>query len=308
VVFAGLVTIRFNLPAIANLHADYARMMRPAIPAVGPSDTAPGPRVTLREALQLTNVSFTYEGAPAPALRDVSLTIRATETIGLVGPTGAGKTTLADIILGLYEPTAGRITVDGILLTGPTIAAWQRRVGYVPQSVFLANASITENIALGLAHQQIDFSAVNRAAYMAQAHGFILALPQQYDTLVGERGVKLSGGQRQRIGIARALYHQPDVLVFDEATNALDGLTEDAVMDAIRALAGERTIVLIAHRHRTFEACDRIVMLHEGEVLAEGSYARLLETSDSFRRFVERKNRVVSRPSLAELADDHTVQ
>lgn len=294
VVFAGLVTIRFHLPAIASVHADYIRTMRPATPAVGPSDTTPSPRVALREALQLTNVSFTYEGAPAPALRDVSLTIRATETIGLVGRTGAGKTTLADIILGLYEPTAGRITVDGILLTGPAIAAWQRRVGYVPQTVFLANASITENIALGLPLQQIDLAAVHRAAHMAQADGFIQALPQQYDTLVGERGVKLSGGQRQRIGIARALYHQPDVLVFDEATNALDGLTEDEVMEAIRAFSSERTIVLIAHRLRTVEACDRIVMLHEGQVLAEGSYARLLETSDSFRRFVGRKNRAVT--------------
>lgn len=308
VVFAGLVTIRFNLPAIANLHADYARMMRPAIPPVGPSGAPPSPQVTLREALQLTNVWFTYGGAPAPALRDVSLTIRATETIGLVGRTGAGKTTLADIILGLYEPTAGRITVDGIPLTGPAIAAWQRRVGYVSQTVFLANASITENIALGLTPQQIDLAAVSRAARLAQAHGFIQALPQRYDTLVGERGVKLSGGQRQRIGIARALYHQPDVLVFDEATSALDGLTEDAVMEAIRALSGGRTIVLIAHRLRTFEACDRIVMLHEGRVLAEGSYARLFETSDSFRRFVGRKNRVVGRPSLGELPDDHTVR
>jgi ATP-binding cassette, subfamily B, bacterial PglK len=293
-VFAGLVTIRFHLPAIASLHADYARTMRPATPAVGPSDTTPNPRVALREALQLTNVSFTYEGAPAPALRDVSLTIRATETIGLVGRTGAGKTTLADIILGLYERTAGRITVDGILLTGPAIAAWQRRVGYVSQTVFLANASITENIALGLPPKQIDLGAVYRAAYMAQADVFIQALPQQYDALVGERGLKLSGGQRQRIGIARALYNQPDVLVFDEATSALDGMTEDEVMEAIRAVSGERTIVLIAHRLRTVEACDRIVMLHEGQVLAEGSYARLLETSDSFRRFVGRKNRVVS--------------
>jgi ABC-type multidrug transport system fused ATPase/permease subunit len=294
VVFAGLVTIRFYLPAIASVHADYTRTMRPATPAVEPSDTTPSPRAALREGLQLTNVSFTYEGAPSPALRDVSLTIRASETIGLVGRTGAGKTTLADIILGLYEPTVGRITVDGILLTGPAIAAWQRRVGYVSQTVFLANASITENIALGLPLQQIDLAAVHRAAHMAQADGFIQALPQQYDTLVGERGVKLSGGQRQRIGIGRALYHQPDVLVFDEATNALDGLTEDEVMEAIRAFSGERTIVLIAHRLRTVEACDRIVMLHEGQVLAEGSYARLLETSDSFRRFVGRKNRAVT--------------
>jgi ATP-binding cassette, subfamily B, bacterial PglK len=293
-VFAGLVAIRFHLPAVASVHADYTSTMRPASPVVGPSDTTPSPRVALHDVLQLTDVSFTYQGAPAPALRDVSLTIRATETIGLVGRTGAGKTTLADIILGLYEPTAGRITVDGILLTGPAIAAWQRRVGYVSQTVFLANASITENIALGLPLQQIDLAAVHRAAHMAQADGFIQALPQQYDTLVGERGVKLSGGQRQRIGIARALYHQPDVLVFDEATNALDGLTEDEVMEAIRAFSGERIIVLIAHRLRTVEACDRIVMLHEGQVLAEGSYARLLETSDSFRRFVGRKNRAVT--------------
>jgi ABC-type multidrug transport system fused ATPase/permease subunit len=295
VVFAGVVAIRFHLPAMASVHAEHvAAMGGPATPAGGQSSTAPSVRVALREALQLTNVSFTYEGAPGPALRDVSLTIRPTETIGLIGRTGSGKTTLADIILGLYEPTAGRITVDGIPLTGPAIAAWQRRVGYVSQTVYLTNASITENIALGLSPRQIDLAAVHRAAHVAQADGFIQALPKRYDTLVGERGVRLSGGQRQRIGIARALYHLPDVLVFDEATNALDGLTEDAVLEAIRALSGERTIVLIAHRLRTVEACDRIVMLHEGRVMADGSFARLLETSDLFRRLVGRMNRVVS--------------
>jgi len=158
--------------------------------------------------------------------------------------------------------------------------------------VFLANASVAENIAFGLPPEQIDAEAVRRAARLAQADEYISGLPQGFQTLVGERGVKLSGGQRQRIGIARALYHQPEVLVFDEATSALDGLTEDAVMEATRSLSETRTVILIAHRLRTVEACDRIVMLEDGRVIADGPYHDLLQTSQSFRRFVGRVDAV----------------
>jgi ABC-type multidrug transport system fused ATPase/permease subunit len=166
------------------------------------------------------------------------------------------------------------------------IRSWRQRVGYVPQSVFLANASVAENIAFGLKVAEIDHDAVKNAATRAQVDAFVRSLPHGYETTVGERGVKISGGQRQRIGIARALYHQPDVLVFDEATSALDGMTEDSVTEAIRALRGNQLIILIAHRLRTVQACDRIVLLEEGRVIADGPYAELLQSSQAFRDLV----------------------
>jgi ABC-type multidrug transport system fused ATPase/permease subunit len=217
-------------------------------------------------------------------LQGVSLTILKNQSIGFVGKTGAGKTTLADVILSLYQPQSGTLSVDGVLLTEKNERLWRRRVGYVPQTVFLTNASIAENIALGIPKEKIDRAAVIRAAEMAQAEEFIDLLPDTYDTVVGERGVKLSGGQRQRLGIARALYHQPDVLIFDEATSALDGMTEDAVMQAIQKLSQQCTMVLIAHRLRTVQACDRIVVLDGGVIVADGSYQELTQHSDAFRR------------------------
>jgi len=183
----------------------------------------------------------------------------------------------------LYPPASGTITIDGVELTEHNERAWRRRVGYVPQTVFLTNASIQKNIALGIPDEQIDQALVQRAAQMAQAEEFITQLPDGYRTVVGERGVKLSGGQRQRLGIARALYHNPDVLVFDEATSALDGMTEDAVMQAVQSLSADRTMILIAHRLRTVQACDRIVMLEAGSVVADGSYNELMTHSKSFQ-------------------------
>jgi ATP-binding cassette, subfamily B, bacterial PglK len=203
-----------------------------------------------------------------------------------VGRSGSGKSTLADLVLGIHEPTTGTLLVAGVPLRGSAVRAWWNRVGIVPQHVFLANASVAENIAFGLPTERIDLDAVRRAAGAAQIEEFVRALPQGFDTVVGERGVKLSGGQRQRIGIARALYGDPEVLVFDEATNALDGLTEDALMQELRALQGARTLIVIAHRLRTVEACDRIVMLERGRIVADGAYAQLLESSPEFRRFV----------------------
>jgi ABC-type multidrug transport system fused ATPase/permease subunit len=229
-------------------------------------------------------VVFQYPTAHAPALKGVSLTILKNQSIGFVGKTGSGKTTLADVILGLFQPQSGTISIDGVVLTEQNERLWRKRVGYVPQTVFLTNSSIAENIALGIPKKNIDHAAVKRAAQMAQAKEFIDLLPNNFGTMVGERGVKLSGGQRQRLGIARALYHQPDVLIFDEATSALDGMTEDAVMQAVQALSRQCTMVLIAHRLRTIQACDRIVMLDGGIVVADGEYDDLMANSDAFRR------------------------
>jgi ABC-type multidrug transport system fused ATPase/permease subunit len=296
-VYASVITIRFYLPTLAGgLHDDYALVSAASISGK-PARDLPTPTIHFAESIRLEKVTFSYSAASAPVLRDVTLVIRPNESVGFVGRTGSGKTTLADLILGFYEPSAGRISVDGVPLVGTAIRGWRRHVGYVPQHVFLANASVAANIAFGVPAGEIDADAVRQAARLAQAEEFIAALQAGFETVVGERGVKLSGGQRQRLGIARALYHKPAVLVFDEATSALDGLTEDAVMEAIRSLSGERTVILIAHRLRTVEACDRIVMLDEGRVVAEGSYHTLLTTSDAFARFT---GSTIAEPSSLE--------
>jgi ABC-type multidrug transport system fused ATPase/permease subunit len=292
--FSAAITVRFSYPMLVELYRDYEQVVSVRKRSLPPSEE---PVVTFADAIRLEHVKFAYAESESPSLVDVSLVIRPNESIGLVGRTGAGKTTLADLILGLHEPTGGQFTVDGVPITSGTRRAWQRRVGYVPQHVFLANASVAENIAFGLAAFDIDHAAVRRAAERAQADEFIRALPEGFATTVGERGVKLSGGQRQRIGIARALYHEPEVLVLDEATSALDGLTEDAVMHAVRALSGTRTIILIAHRLRTVEACNRIVMLDHGRVVADGPYHQLLDTSAHFRRLVGRVRAEANVPS-----------
>jgi ABC-type multidrug transport system fused ATPase/permease subunit len=284
--FSAAVTIKYHTRAVESLEADLA-VVRGQPQLVESELDMP---MAFTKEIRLTNVSFTYPSANRPALNNISLSIAQNQSIGLVGRTGSGKTTLADILLGLYPPSSGEIEVDGTPMTLQNERSWRKRVGYVPQHVFLTNASVAQNIALGVPEDQIDHVAVARAAEMAQAEEFIVQLPEQYDTVVGERGVKLSGGQRQRLGIARALYHNPDVLVFDEATSALDGMTEDAVMQAVQRLSSDRTMILIAHRLRTVQACDRIVMLDAGCVVADGPYDTLMSDSEPFKKLAGQIN------------------
>jgi ABC-type bacteriocin/lantibiotic exporter with double-glycine peptidase domain len=238
----------------------------------------------LRAHLTLKGVSYAYPGAERAGLSEVGLTIRAGERIGVVGFSGGGKTTLADVILGLLRPQAGTMRADGQEITHETLRAWQRTVGYVPQDIFLTDASLSENIALGLLPEEIDEAKVERAARIAQLHDFaITELPDGYATRIGERGVRLSGGQRQRIRIARALYHDADLIVFDEATSALDNLTEREVMASIEALPGEKTILMIAHRLSTVKVCDRIVVMEKGHVADIGSWNELLSRNAVFQ-------------------------
>ena len=279
--FSAAITIKYHTKAVESLVTDLKTVRTHIEQPVNLSNEA---ALSFRHTLQLSDVVFQYPTAHTPALKGVSLSIQKNQSIGFVGKTGSGKTTLADVILGLFQPQSGTISIDGVVLTEQNERLWRKRVGYVPQTVFLTNASIAENIALGIAKEQIDHAAVTRAAQMAQAEEFIDSLPDAYETIVGERGVKLSGGQRQRLGIARALYHQPDVLIFDEATSALDGMTEDAVMQAVQALSRQCTMVLIAHRLRTIQACDRIVMLDNGVIVADGEYSELMQNSSTFRR------------------------
>ena len=241
--------------------------------------------IGLRDTLQLDGVSFTYPNADQAGVREVSLSIRAGEKIGIVGSTGAGKTTLADIVLGLLRPQEGALCIDGQPLSDDQIRAWQKTVGYVPQDIFLTDASVAENIALGVPPTEIDVARVERAARIARLDRFITEeLPEGYATHVGERGIRLSGGQRQRIGIARAMYHDADLIVFDEATSALDNLTEREVMSAINALPGDKTILMIAHRLSTVKVCDRLLVLDKGRLVGLGPWEDLMKGNAVFRR------------------------
>jgi ABC-type multidrug transport system fused ATPase/permease subunit len=226
---------------------------------------AAGERLPFAREIVLDRLGFSYPAASRPAVEDISLVIPRGARIGFVGKTGSGKSTLMDLVLGLLTPSEGRILIDGVELTDANRSAWQAQIAHVPQSIYLADASIAENIAFGVRPAEIDRTRVAEAAARAELADVIDALPKGYDCLVGERGIRLSGGQRQRIGIARALYKQASVLVFDEATSALDTETETAVMRAIESLDRNLTILIIAHRLSTVEGCDEVVRLDNGD-------------------------------------------
>jgi ATP-binding cassette, subfamily B, bacterial PglK len=280
-VFQGATTIRFGLPALRFVLADLKNTSEHAIDL----SRSPGVEAApFKDRIAFTKVHFRYPGAKTDLFLGLDLEISARSIVGIVGETGSGKTTLVDLLLGLLAPEGGSIEIDGALLGPDLVRGWQSQVGYVPQQIFLADDTVTRNIAFALPDDEIDQLRVERAAKLAQIHSFVVeSLPKGYDTEIGERGVRLSGGQRQRLGIARSLYGQPSLLVFDEATSALDGLTEDAVLHAVQALAGSTTIVIIAHRITSVQACDRIFVLHNGSIEAAGSYDELLETSERFR-------------------------
>jgi ATP-binding cassette, subfamily B, bacterial PglK len=246
------------------------------------SDAASAP-LPFTDAIVLEHVSFTYEDAERPALTDLDLTIRRGDAVGVVGPTGAGKSTLVDVLCGLLVPTAGRVLIDGRDLR-EVPRAWGRAIGYVPQAVALIDDSLRRNIALGVADDAVDDDRVHEVVRMAQLQEFVASLPQGLATSVGEHGVRLSGGQRQRVGIARALYHRPHVLVFDEATAALDNHTEAELLRAVEPLRGALTLIIVAHRLTSVRCCDRLVLLADGGVAGEGRYEDLLNDNPAFRR------------------------
>lgn len=284
---AALTQLRFSGPAIEALHQDLM-----SLPPVGPGSGKPhGTQapLALKHAITLDKVVYRYPKAVIDALKGISLTVPAKSVTGLVGTTGSGKTTVVDIILGLLEAQEGTLAVDGEPITPHNRIAWQRTIGYVPQWIYLADDSVAANIAFGIDAKHIDQQALERAAKIANLHGFISdTLPEGYATAIGERGVRLSGGQRQRIGIARALYHNPQVLILDEATNALDTLTEQAVMDAVHNLGHEITIILIAHRLSTVKDCDQIFLLDNGELKGQGRFEQLAKENKYFRAMAER--------------------
>lgn len=246
-------------------------------------------RLPLEKNLEVRDLTFRYGTGQGPVLEGVSLTIPAKSRVGFVGGTGAGKTSLVDIILGLLPPGAGHILADGVEITAQNRRAWQNGIGYVGQHIVLFDDSVARNIACGVPDDEIDAAAVERAAKIACIHDFIVSeLPRGYETEIGENGVRLSGGQRQRIGLARALYHDPHLLILDEATSALDNLTEMEIMKALETLAGQKTILMIAHRLTTVQSCDTIYLMERGRVVASGSYERLLSESPAFRELARK--------------------
>lgn len=237
--------------------------------------------ISFEKEIVLDNISFSYSADAEPILQNLSLTISKGSRIGFIGETGSGKSTLLDIVMGLLHPSNGSLKIDGIVVNTNNLRSWQMHVAHVPQSIFLADGTIAENIAFGLPSDQIDEARVRQAAEQAQIHDIIEKLPNGYQTLTGERGVRLSGGQRQRLGIARAIYKQADVIIFDEATSALDSDTEKAVMEAIDRLSNELTILIIAHRLSTLKNCSSVVRLDQGAISSSGSYSEIIEASNS---------------------------
>ncbi|HYU79955.1 MAG TPA: ABC transporter ATP-binding protein, partial [Vicinamibacterales bacterium] len=275
--------IMLNAGCIREGHP-FARAVAADFDALGSASArahGPEPAIEFARSIGCEDVSFVYEDAARAALEHVTITIARGESVGIVGPTGSGKSTLVDILLGLLKPSSGRVAIDGQDLRGFE-RAWQRMVGYVPQDPYLLDDTLRRNIAFGVSDSVIDEQRLVRACTLAQLDDVVRQLPQALETVVGEDGVRLSGGQRQRVAIARALYHDPAVLVFDEATAALDNQTEREVTRAIAALQGGRTVIVIAHRLSTVENCDRLVFLQDGHVAAIGPYKDLLR-HHSFR-------------------------
>ncbi len=279
-IYAAASALRFGFPAVEAVYQDLSQRPKTAQKPAGKQAPLP-----LRQSIRFESVGFRYPGAERDALEGLDITIQARTSVAFVGETGAGKTTAVDLVLGLLEPTRGNILIDDQELVPGNLRRWQRSIGYVPQTIYLADASVSENIAFGLDRSEIDQEAVQRAARIANIHTFISSeLPRGYDTEVGERGVRLSGGQRQRIGIARALYHDPALLVLDEATSALDSGTERAIMESVERLSGDKTILMIAHRMSTVKGCDKIIVLEGGRVRGVGRFEELKHSNEVFRR------------------------
>ena len=278
-VYSSFSQLRYHKAAFENLHQDFKN-----IQSNGPNIVSSNDPVLFTKTIQLEDVSYSYPLAEKTSIQEINMTIQCKQTIGFVGSTGSGKTTLADIILGILEPSKGSLKVDGKEVTSQNKRGWQKLIGYVPQIIYLADTSIAENIAFGVEPSQIDFDQVKKVAMIANLNNFIEEeMVNGYNTNVGERGVRLSGGQRQRIGIARALYHQPDILILDEATSALDNVTEQAVMDAVNALGQQITIILIAHRLSTVRSCDTLYFLKEGRIEDYGTFDELVANNQQFK-------------------------
>lgn len=284
VLFRAVTKMRYSVPLVDTLYRDLTGWDQDT-QHISSKPILPLP---FYRRIELQDIVFTYPGSTDAVIKKQSFIIEKNTSVGFVGPTGCGKTTMVDIILGLLEPHSGRIIVDDTTIEDANRRNWQANLGYVPQHIYLTDDTISANIAFGVPTENIDQDAVERAARIANLHEFVSnELHAGYQTIVGERGVRLSGGQIQRIGIARALYKDPDTIIMDEATSALDNLTEQTIMEAIHTLNHKKTILLIAHRLTTVRECDVIFVMNHGEIVDSGTYGELLGRNKHFKRLAE---------------------
>ena len=277
-IFTSVTEIRYALPSINAMYDDL-KNLKSFI-----NSSSNDNLFNFENNITIKNLNYNYPNADRTALKNLNLSIKSRTTVGIVGATGSGKTTMVDIILGLLEAQEGSLEIDGKEINKNNLRDWQRSIGYVPQNIFLADDTVAGNIAFGVDTNFIDHENVERAAKIANIHEFVTSdLPEKYQTSVGERGIRLSGGQRQRIGIARALYHNPKVLILDEATSALDNSTEQAVMEEVKNMAKDLTIIIIAHRLNTVKNCDNIFLLEKGELSGQGTFNELIRDNKKFR-------------------------
>ncbi|WP_265087545.1 ABC transporter ATP-binding protein [Psychrobacter sp. NG254] len=288
-IYHSVATIRGNTAAFDSIKEDLLASLVIEDEQSDTSDILDNRSIDLSKIknIRLNRVSFTYPNKILPALDNININIPVNSTVGFVGESGSGKSTAIDLLLGLISPNTGALMLDNIIIDKQNRKAWQQYIGFVPQSIFLSEGSITENVAFGICHDDIDLAKVKQAVKLAHLESLVESLTEGLDTKVGERGVQLSGGQRQRIGIARALYNQADVLVFDEATSALDGITEKVIMDAIEELSGQKTIVMIAHRLKTVKNCDVIYLMKQGRIVEQGTYQQLIDNNPMFKKMAE---------------------
>ena len=281
--YGSIAQIKANLPAYESIREDLKNINAEIEPKV---ESNQQPWLKHNE-IDLKNITFCYPGKVIPALESVSIKIKPNSTVGFVGTSGSGKSTLADVIIGLIKPQQGEVIIDGIPLIKKNLRTWQDKIGFVPQSIFLTEGTIAENVAFGIQQDLINYNQVQKALKLAHMEEWISELELGIHSKVGERGVQLSGGQRQRIGIARALYYEADILVFDEATSALDGITEKTILDAIQDFKGLKTLIMIAHRLKTIQNCDQIFIMEKGCVIDCGTYQQLLEKNEKFKKMSE---------------------
>jgi HlyD family secretion protein len=283
-IYSSVSQIKGNIAAFEAVKEDLERAFNSQKLINSDSSSIP---IYLRKSIVLKDIEFSYPGKHRLAINGVNMNIPVNSVIGLVGSSGSGKSTLIDLLLGLLTPQQGSLYIDDTRITATNKRAWQDLLGFVPQSIFLSEGTIAENIAFGIPKKDIALNKVNRALILANLSELVAQLPDGINTRVGERGVQLSGGQRQRIGIARALYHEAEVLVFDEATSALDGITEKIVMDAIHEFSGQKTIIMIAHRLKTVEKCDLIYFMEQGKIIDYGTYQELVVRNLKFKEMAK---------------------
>ena len=280
-IYTGIVSIRYNISAFNMMTSNLSE-------ADATIDLKPKPlRLIFNNKIEMEDIEYMYLNAKTTTINKINLTVKHNTTVGIIGTTGSGKTTLVDILLGLLSPNSGHIKIDGIKLNNNNISAWQDSIGYVPQSINLIDGTIRNNVAFGVPNNSIDDNQVIRALKIANMYDFVSSLDDGCDTLIGEKGVRLSGGQQQRIGIAMALYNNPSVLILDEATSSLDSITENTIMDTIHNLSHKKTIVMIAHRLSTVKECDIIYMMDKGKIIASGTYQQMSDSNESFRAMLD---------------------